>query len=90
MEDQLGALGLGPESQTLWNTKYLDDILNSLILNSLRAQGHPVLDADAEREEYRDSDNNTRSRRQITADKIGHALPYLKRGEDTGNISTDQ
>ena len=85
MEDQLGALGLGPESQTLWNTKYLDDILNSL-----RAQGHPVLDADAEREEYCDSDNNTRSRRRITADKIGHALPYLKRGEDTGNISTDQ
>jgi hypothetical protein len=23
-------------------------------------------------------------------DKIGHALPYVKRGEDTGNVSTDQ
>lgn len=44
MEDQLGALGLVLNCITLWNTVYLD-----AALAALRAQGHPVLDADAVR-----------------------------------------
>jgi TnpA family transposase len=44
MEDQLGALGLVLNCVTLWNTLYLD-----YALTTLRAQGHPVLDADADR-----------------------------------------
>jgi TnpA family transposase len=44
MEDQLGALGLVLNCVTLWNTLYLDHALATL-----RAQGYPVLDADAAR-----------------------------------------
>ena len=44
MADQLGALGLVLNCVTLWNTLYLDHALNTL-----RAQGYPVLDADAAR-----------------------------------------
>src|SRR4051794_32225160 len=44
MEDQLGALGLVLNCITLWNTLYLDHALDAL-----RAQGYPVLDADAAR-----------------------------------------
>jgi single-stranded DNA-binding protein len=48
-----------------------------------------IVEGELEREEYRDSDNNVRSRQRITADKMGHALPYLKWGDDTENVSTD-
>jgi TnpA family transposase len=44
MGDQLGALGLSLNCVTLWNTLYLDHALATL-----RAQGYPVLDADAAR-----------------------------------------
>ncbi|HEY6798466.1 MAG TPA: Tn3 family transposase [Kineosporiaceae bacterium] len=44
MEDQLGALGLVLNCITLWNTLYLDHILDTL-----RAAGYPVRDADAAR-----------------------------------------
>ncbi|HEV7897498.1 MAG TPA: Tn3 family transposase [Planosporangium sp.] len=44
MEDQFGALGLVINCITLWNTVYLD-----AILNRLRADGFPVLDADVAR-----------------------------------------
>ncbi|WP_204036608.1 Tn3 family transposase [Micromonospora qiuiae] len=44
MEDQLGALGLVLNCVTLWNTIYLDHALDTL-----RAQGYPVTDADAAR-----------------------------------------
>jgi TnpA family transposase len=44
MEDQLGALGLVLNCVTLWNTLYLDHTLGTL-----RAEGYPVLDADAAR-----------------------------------------
>jgi len=44
MEDQLGALGLVINCITLWNTVYLDTILDQL-----RADGFPVLDADVAR-----------------------------------------
>jgi TnpA family transposase len=44
MEDQLGALGLVLNCVTLWNTLYLDHTLAAL-----RAQDHPVLDADTRR-----------------------------------------
>ena len=44
MEDTLGALGLALNCVTLWNTVYIDRILTQL-----RAQGHPVADADAAR-----------------------------------------
>jgi TnpA family transposase len=44
MEDQLGALGLVLNCITLWNTVYLD-----LALDTLRAQGGAVLEADVAR-----------------------------------------
>jgi TnpA family transposase len=44
MEDQLGGLGLVLNCVTLWNTVYLD-----AILEQLRADGFPVLDADVAR-----------------------------------------
>ena len=44
MEDQLGALGLVLNCITLWNTVYLDNILDVL-----RATGYQVLDADIAR-----------------------------------------
>ncbi|WP_326969038.1 Tn3 family transposase [Arthrobacter sp. CG_A4] len=44
MEDQLGALGLVLNCITLWNTVYLDRVLDAL-----RATGYPVLDADVAR-----------------------------------------
>jgi TnpA family transposase len=44
MEDQLGALGLVINCITLWNTVYLD-----AIIDRLRADGFPVLDADVAR-----------------------------------------
>jgi hypothetical protein len=44
MEDQLGALGLVINCVTLWNTVYLD-----AILDELRADGFPVLDVDVAR-----------------------------------------
>jgi hypothetical protein len=44
MEDQLGALGLVINCITLWNTVYLD-----AILDRLRADGFPVLEADVAR-----------------------------------------
>jgi Tn3 transposase DDE domain len=44
MEDQLGALGLVTNCITLWNTVYLDQILNQL-----RASGYPVRDEDIAR-----------------------------------------
>lgn len=44
MEDQLGALGLVLNCITLWNTVYLDRVLDEL-----RATGYPVLDADVTR-----------------------------------------
>src|SRR4051794_22488581 len=44
MEDQLGALGLVINCITLWNTVYLD-----AILDRLRADGFPVLDTDVAR-----------------------------------------
>jgi TnpA family transposase len=44
MEDQLGALGLITNAITLWNTTYLD-----MILNQLRESGHPVRDEDVAR-----------------------------------------
>ncbi|MEU5940934.1 Tn3 family transposase [Micromonospora sp. NPDC047548] len=44
MEDQLGALGLVVNAITLWNTVYLD-----MILNRLRAEGYPVREADVAR-----------------------------------------
>jgi len=44
MEDQLGALGLVTNCLTLWNTVYLD-----MILDQLRASGHPVRDEDVAR-----------------------------------------
>ena len=44
MEDQLGALGLVLNCITLWNTLYLDHILEAL-----RGQGYPVLETDAAR-----------------------------------------
>ena len=44
MSEQLGALGLVLNCITLWNTLYLDHILDAL-----RAQGYPVLKADAAR-----------------------------------------
>lgn len=44
MEDQLGALGLVLNCITLWNTVYLDRVLETL-----RADGYPVLDADVAR-----------------------------------------
>lgn len=44
MEDQLGALGLVLNAITLWNTVYLD-----AALDTLRAQGYPVLESDVAR-----------------------------------------
>lgn len=44
MEDQLGALGLVTNCITLWNTAYLD-----MILNQLRESGYPVRDEDIAR-----------------------------------------
>ena len=44
MEDQLSALGLVLNCTVLWNTFY-----TSRALEQLRAQGYPVLDADAAR-----------------------------------------
>jgi len=44
MEDQLGALGLVTNCITLWNTVYLD-----LILDDLRESGYPVRDEDVAR-----------------------------------------
>jgi Tn3 transposase DDE domain len=44
MEDPLGALGLVLNCITLWNTLNLDHALSTL-----RAEGYPVLDADAAR-----------------------------------------
>jgi TnpA family transposase len=44
MEDQLGALGLVLNCITLWNTVYLDRVLDAL-----RAGGYPVLDDDIAR-----------------------------------------
>jgi hypothetical protein len=44
MEDQLGALGLVINCIVLWNTVYMN-----APLCELRAQGHPVLDADVRR-----------------------------------------
>jgi TnpA family transposase len=44
MEDQLGALGLVTNCITLWNTAYLDRILNQL-----RASGYPVREQDVTR-----------------------------------------
>jgi hypothetical protein len=44
MEDQLGALGLVTNAITLWNTTYLD-----MILNQLRESGCPVRDEDVAR-----------------------------------------
>jgi TnpA family transposase len=44
MEDQLGALGLVTNCITLWNTAYLD-----MILNQLRASGYPVREQDVAR-----------------------------------------
>jgi TnpA family transposase len=44
MEDQLEALGLVLNCITLWNTVYLD-----AALNTLRAQGYPILEADVAR-----------------------------------------
>ncbi|MGO4618251.1 Tn3 family transposase [Nocardia sp. 2YAB30] len=44
MEDQLSALGLVLNCTVLWNTFY-----TNRALEQLRAQGYPVLDADAER-----------------------------------------
>ncbi len=43
-EDSLGALGLVLNAVVLWNTRYTD-----AALSQLRAQGYPVLDADAAR-----------------------------------------
>ncbi|MBV1854285.1 transposase [Catellatospora sp. NEAU-YM18] len=43
-EDQLGALGLVLNAVVLWNTRFIH-----LAVNLLRAQGYPVLDADAAR-----------------------------------------
>lgn len=43
-EDQLGALGIVLNAATLWNTRYLN-----AIVEELRKQGHPVLDEDAAR-----------------------------------------
>ena len=43
-EDSLGALGLVLNAVVLWNTRYTD-----AALAQLRAQGYPVLDADAAR-----------------------------------------
>lgn len=42
MEDQLGALGLVLNCIALWNILYLDHVLDAL-----RQQGYPVLEADA-------------------------------------------
>lgn len=44
MEDQLSALGLVLNCVVLWNTAYLDRVLNTL-----REDGYPVLDADVAR-----------------------------------------
>jgi TnpA family transposase len=44
MEDQLGALGLVTNCITLWNTAYLD-----MILDQLRASGYPVREQDVAR-----------------------------------------
>ncbi|WP_441347256.1 Tn3 family transposase [Rhodococcus sp. OK302] len=44
MEDQLSALGLVLNCTVLWNTFY-----TNCALEQLRAQGYPVLDADAHR-----------------------------------------
>ncbi|ART67291.1 hypothetical protein BTO20_00465 [Mycobacterium dioxanotrophicus] len=44
MEDQLSALGLVLNCTVLWNTLY-----TNRALEQLRAQGYPVLDADAQR-----------------------------------------
>jgi hypothetical protein len=44
MEDQLGALGLVTNCITLWNTVYLD-----MILDQLRKSGYPVREEDVAR-----------------------------------------
>ena len=44
MEDKLSALGLVLNCVVLWNTVYMDRALDQL-----RAQDHPVLDADVAR-----------------------------------------
>ena len=43
-EDQLGALGLAVNIVVLWNTIYMD-----AVLDQLRAEGHPVRDEDVAR-----------------------------------------
>ena len=74
MEDQLGALGLVLNCITLWNTLYLDQVLDAL-----RDQGYPVLDADAARlSAYQHKHINVHGRCTFAVPDLGGARRPLR------------
>ncbi|MBV8996082.1 MAG: Tn3 family transposase [Pseudonocardiales bacterium] len=74
MEDQLGALGLVINCITLWNTVYLD-----AVLDQLRAEGFPVLDADIARlSRYMYAHINVHGHYTFTAPDLGGARRPLR------------
>jgi TnpA family transposase len=74
MEDQLGALGLVINCITLWNTVYLD-----AILDRLRGDGFPVLDADVARlSPYMYAHINVHGHYTFTAPELGGARRPLR------------